>query len=181
MTIGLSTDIRNISDIRKTAIINNELSRLKVDITALQETRLADTGCLKESDYTFFWQGKQEEEVREHGVGFAVRNSLLQNVQLSDSATERLISLRLNTTDGTINLLCVYAPTLAAPDDIKEHFYTQLDSTIKAFPQNEDLIILGDFNARVGGDNDAWPSCLGNFGVGKCNGNGQRLLELCLP
>ena len=55
MTTGLSTDLKEISDARKTAIINNELKRLNVDIAALQETRLADSGTLREKDYTFFW------------------------------------------------------------------------------------------------------------------------------
>ena len=31
----------------------------------------------------------------------------------------------------------------------------------------------------VGADQDSWPSCLGPFGVGKMNENGQRLLEFC--
>ena len=71
MTTGLD-DLQNISDARKTAVINDELLRLKIDIAALQETRLADSGTLKEKDYTFFWQGKSAEHRREHGVGFAV-------------------------------------------------------------------------------------------------------------
>ena len=78
-----------------------------------------------------------------------------------------------------MNLICVYAPTLLASDDTKDHFYSQLDALIKTLPEKEELIVLGDFNARVGKDNDAWPNCLGNFGIGKCNDNGQRLLELC--
>ncbi|XP_068749321.1 adhesion G-protein coupled receptor D1-like [Montipora capricornis] len=36
---------------RKTAVINNELLRLQIDIAGLQETRLPESGCLKESDY----------------------------------------------------------------------------------------------------------------------------------
>ena len=39
--------------------------------------------------------------------------------------------------------------------------------------------MLCDFNARVGTDWEAWPTCLGHFGVGRINENGQRLLELC--
>ncbi|XP_067028951.1 uncharacterized protein [Acropora muricata] len=134
-----------------TAVINNELLRLRIDIAGLQETRLAESGCLKESDYTFFWHGKKEEEVREYGVVFAVINSLLDKVQLGDTA----------------------------PDDIKDSFYNQLETTTKDYQKQEALIILGDFNARVGDDYEAWPNCLGHFGVGKCNDNGQRLLELC--
>ena len=46
MLTGLSENLQDISDTRKTAVINNELKRLNVDIAALQETRLADSGML---------------------------------------------------------------------------------------------------------------------------------------
>ena len=58
----------NTSDARKTAIINNELLRRKVDIAALQEKRLAGQGSVEENDYTFFWHGKSVDKRREHGV-----------------------------------------------------------------------------------------------------------------
>lgn len=64
MTTGLSEDLQNISDVRKTAVINTELLRLQVDIAALEETCLADMSMLREKYYTFFWQGKSAEEHR---------------------------------------------------------------------------------------------------------------------
>ena len=56
MRPGLSDDLRQIDDLRKTAISDAELSRLNVDIAALQETGLAESGRLTEKDYTFFWK-----------------------------------------------------------------------------------------------------------------------------
>ncbi|PFX21385.1 Craniofacial development protein 2 [Stylophora pistillata] len=50
---------------------------------------------------------------------------------------------------------------------------------ISNIPNKEQLILLGDFNARVGADQGSWPSCLGKFGIGNMNDNGKRLLELC--
>jgi len=179
MTPGLSDDLQAINDARKTSVINDELVRLQVDIATLQETRLADSGTLREKDFTFFWQGKSAEDTREHGVGFAVRNSLLGMIEPCQQGTERLLSLRLNTTTGPVNLISVYAPTLSASKETKDEFYDQLDSLIQRIPKDEQLLLLGDFNARVGADHDSWPSCLGKFGVGKLNENGQRLLEMC--
>ncbi len=83
-TFILSNDLEAIFDVRKSAIISNEL--LHLDIVALQETRVADTGCLKESDYTFLWHGKKEEGEQEHGVAYAVRNTLLDKMQLGSTA-----------------------------------------------------------------------------------------------
>jgi len=89
------------------------------------------------------------------------------------------MSLVLNTTDGPINLLCVYAPTLTSLDEVKDRLYSSVESIIRIFSKDENLIILGDFNSHVSSDNEARPRPLGNFGVRKYNGNGRRLLELC--
>ena len=58
-------------------------------------------------------------------------------------------------------------------------FYENLASIIRNIPCKEQVVVLGNFNARVGADHDSWPSSLGQFGMGKMNENGQRLMELC--
>ena len=57
MMSGLSENIQQINDHRKTAAIDAELGRMNVDIAALQETRLAEAedGSVQEKDYTFFF------------------------------------------------------------------------------------------------------------------------------
>ena len=44
---GLSASLQDIKDSRKTAVINDELRRLNMDMATLQETRLADSGTLR--------------------------------------------------------------------------------------------------------------------------------------
>jgi len=179
MCTGISDDLLQVDDTRKTAIINRELSKLNIDIAALQETRLPSDGSLKEQDYTFFWQGKSIEEPRQHGVGFAVKNTLLPSIQPPSGGSERILSLRLSTSSGPVNILSIYAPTLCSSSETKDQFYDELDAAISNIKASEQIYLLGDFNARVGSNYDAWPSCLGQFGIGKVNENGQRLLELC--
>ena len=178
MTTGLSASLQDIKDSRKTAVINDKLKRLNVDIATLQETRLAGSGTLKEV-YAFFWQGKRSNEPREHEVGFAVRNSLLRMVEPGSGGSECLLTLLLNTATGPVTLINVYAPTLSATPDTKDMFYENLTSIIRNIPSKKQVVVLGDFCVRVGADHDSWPTCLGQFVVGKMNENGQRLLELC--
>ncbi|XP_047476441.1 uncharacterized protein LOC125030447 [Penaeus chinensis] len=179
MLTGISVDLGSINDLRKTAVINNELSRLDVDIVALQETRLAEAASLREKDYTFYWHGKPKDERREHGVGFAVKNSLLKMIEPPTNGSERILTMRLNTTTCPVTLISVYAPTLMASSDTKDEFNENLCATLLKVPPKDQVILLGDFNARVGSDYEAWPSCLGKLNVGKVNENGQRLLEFC--
>ena len=60
---------------RATALVARELDRYGIDIAALSETRLADSGQLVEkgAGYTFFWQGRPAAEVRQSGVGFIIK------------------------------------------------------------------------------------------------------------
>ena len=160
MMTGLSTSLQDIKDSRKTAVINDELRRLNVDIATLRETRLAGSGTLKEKDYTFFWQGKRSNEAREHGVGFAVRNSLLRMVEPGSGSSERLLTLRLNSTTGPVTLISVYAPTLSATPDTKDMFYENLASINRNIPGKEQIVVLGDINARVAQNTTRGPPAL---------------------
>ena len=65
------------------------------------------------------------------------------------------------------------------PDDAKEKFYEELDALISTVPQADKLLLLGNFNARVGQNHQVWEGVIGPHGVGKCNGNGLLLLRTC--
>ncbi|XP_076065306.1 uncharacterized protein LOC143039313 [Oratosquilla oratoria] len=131
MTPGPSEDLQGISNARKTAVISSELLRLQVDIAALQETRLADSGTLKEKEFTFFWYGKSPEDRSEHGVGFAVRNTLLSMVEPGDKGSERLMTFRLHTSEGPVTLVSAYAPTLTSTAEAKNEFYINISNITK--------------------------------------------------
>ncbi len=76
-------------------------------------------------------------------------------------------------------LISAYAPTLTNPEDVKDRFYEDLETLLSSVNRSDKLILLGDFNARVGRDSAAWEGVIGKSGVGKCNSNGMRLLESC--
>lgn len=173
------TDIDNQDVLRTAAVVDLELSRYNIDIAALQETRLKDSGSVHEKSYTIFWQGRPKEEKHMHGVGIAVKNNLIKNITTPTGISERIISLKFNTAQGTVIVISAYAPTLSSSNDEKDKFYSDLQTCISSTARTDRILLLGDFNARVGSDHLAWPDCLGPFGVGSINENGQRLLELC--
>ena len=101
--------------IRKTAVIERGLSRLNLDIAALQETRISSSGSLKE---IFFFKGLNADQHRLYGVGFAIRNNLVRSISAPKGISERIMSLCLQTTKGNVNLVSVYAPKSGASPDM---------------------------------------------------------------
>ena len=90
------------------------------------------------------------------------------------------MTLRIPLSNGNyLTLFSVYAPTLNSEDYIKDSFYTILSNAIKSVPKRDKLLVLGDFNARVGRDYKLWEGILGKQGIGSCNSNGFSLLNLC--
>lgn len=81
MCLGISDDLREISDSRKTIINNSEFKRLNIDVATLQETRLLSDELIHESDYTSYWHGRHEGQLHIHGVGFAAKNSLITCIE----------------------------------------------------------------------------------------------------
>ncbi|XP_076049415.1 uncharacterized protein LOC143030098 [Oratosquilla oratoria] len=127
--------------------------------------------------------GLPKDSQRIHGVGFAVRRSLLNSLpEAPVGVNECLMTLRLPLMKQRyVTLISCYAPTLPSPDEIKKpnKFYKELDNLLHNLPKNEKVIILGDFNARVGSNFDVWQGVIGRHGTGKENSNGIRLLNLC--
>ena len=168
---------------RLTALIAFELARYNIDIAALSGTRLPDEGSLVEmgTGYTFFWSGLPIVSRRIHGVGFAVSTALLQSTQESPIAIdERLMTLRLPLAKNRFaTFVSVYAPTLDSSDDVNDRFYDTLYSTLRRTSQDDKIILLGDFNARVGINHDIWHGVIGHHGVSNMNSSGLRLLSLC--
>ena len=80
---------------------------------------------------------------------------------------------------NAVTVISAYAPTLVTPADVKNEFYKQIDRVLSSVPHRHKLLLMGNFNARVGRDSDAWGKVLGKHGVGNENSNGTRLLFLC--
>ena len=166
------------TEVRKTERLCNMLRTLDVDIAALQETRWLGSGSEDEENYTFSWKGTEEKQI--HGVGFAVKKELKDKIESVGEGSERLLTRRIQTTDGPVILISAYAPTdVSSPED-KDQFYKQLGDLMNTIRPHEHVILMGDFNAMVGADCVAWKDIIGPYGVeAKTNDNGTRLLKFC--
>ncbi|BHF58986.1 hypothetical protein SprV_0100194100 [Sparganum proliferum] len=169
---------------RRTALVARELARYKVDIAALSETRFSEQGQLEEvgAGYTFFWSGRPRTERRDAGVAFAIRNDIVGRLPcLPQGINDRLMSLRLPLRRGGkfATIISAYAPPMTSLDAARDKFYEDLHALLATVSKADKLIVLGDFNARVGTDHTAWRGVLGPHGLRGSNDNGLLLLRTC--
>ncbi|BHF80400.1 hypothetical protein SprV_0702352700 [Sparganum proliferum] len=167
---------------RRTALVVRELARYKVDIAALSETRFSEQGQLEEvgAGYTFFWSGRPRTERRDAGVAFAIRNDIVGRLPcLPQGINDRLMSLRLPLRHGGkfATIISAYAPPMTSPVAARDKFYEDLHALLATVSKADKLIVLGDFNARVGTDHTAWRGVLGPHGLRGSNDNGLLLFR----
>ena len=68
-------------------------------------------------------------------------------------------------------------PTSNAEEAEVKWFYEDLQDLLELTPQKDVLVIIGDWNAKVG--SQEIPGVTGKFGLGVQNEVGQRLTEFC--
>ena len=155
-----------------------ELAKYNINIAVICETRFLESGSLNDLECSFFWNGKPEGERREAGVGFVIKKDIVTMLtEMPRPVSDRIITMRLSLSkDNFATIISVYAPTMTNPDENKEAFYNQLASVLSDIPRTDKLLLIGDFNVRIGRDNDKWPLVMGKYGIGKCNSNSEFLV-----
>nr|VZI43233.1 unnamed protein product [Spirometra erinaceieuropaei] len=131
---------------------------------------------------TFFWSGRPRAERRDAGVAFANRNDIVGRLPcLPQGINDRLMSLRLPLRRGGqfATIISAYAPTITNPDAVRDKFNEDLHALLATVSKANKLIVLGDFNARVGTDHTAWRGVLGPHGLRDSKDNGLLLLRTC--
>ena len=93
------------------------------------------------------------------------------------SQKRRIISVCFQGKPFNITVIQVYAPTSNAEEAEVEWFCESFQDLLELTPKKDLLLIIGDWNAKVGSQET--PGVKGIFGLGGQNEAGQRLIEFC--
>ena len=66
------------------------------------------------------------------------------------TVSNRIILLKLKSQKIDINLIQVYAPTMNSNKNTIQEFYEDLDATKKKCKSGEMLLVMSDWNAKIG-------------------------------
>ena len=82
-----------------------------------------------------------------------------------------MISVRFQGKPLSITVIQVYAPTSNAEEAEVERFYEDLQDLLELTPKKDVLLIIGDWNAKVGSQET--PGVTGRFSLGIWNETGK--------
>jgi len=146
---------------------------LKIDVLGLAETHWIGNGKeVTEEGWEIYYSGGQK---RYAGVGLLIRRGIKEAVTEVRPVNDRVILARLDAKPRPMNIIQVYLPTTAAEEEEVKDVYTKIQKEIDEIPKRERLVIMGDFNAKIGSNKDH-VAC-GKFGLGETNERGEMLLD----
>ncbi|XP_018406354.1 PREDICTED: uncharacterized protein LOC108782558 [Cyphomyrmex costatus] len=156
------------------------MTRCKLKILGLSEVRWKNSGDITTSDnHYMIYSGNSTTHI--NGVGIVITTKIKKSLMEWNPVSDRLITARFRAKNRNITIIQCYAPTEVADDSEKDYFYNQLQSTIASAHKRDIKLIMGDFNGKIGNNNNNLDEIMGRHGLGKaCNNNGERLIDLCI-
>ena len=127
-------------------------------LIAMAETRLSGSGKRDLGDYTMYRSGGKVGRglCRRHGVALLIRNDFPHTIHHFEAISDRLLLLHGKFKGAPLTVIVAYAPCTTKNPAVtllrRAEFFTLLQLTINGLPPalKDTLLLVGDFNARVG-------------------------------
>ncbi|CAM4847414.1 unnamed protein product, partial [Rotaria magnacalcarata] len=187
-----SWNFRSCYRVTKRELTVRQLKRYQIEVAALAETNIPNSGIYVVNEYTFIYSGAPEKERTRaaHGaagcLGSKAPRSWRNSGSIWRSVNSTILAVRIKCQPIPITIIAVYAPVnpsngLKADIEARDEFYKALQSTIDNTNKGDIILIMGDFNARIGVEQaSSAQSVVGKHAIDKQNQNSRRLVDFCL-
>jgi exonuclease III len=159
--------------------ISKQILKYKIDIIALQEIRWQGQSRIDKPGYTLLYSGS-EEKTGQLGIGFIINKAMKRSLLDFAQRNNRICKIRLKGRFRNITVISAYAPTNAKDGQEKERFYGNLEETCNRIPRHDMVIIMGDFNAKVGNKEYQQPVAGPHTIHDLSNENGNMLIQFAI-
>ena len=157
----------------KLEVVKQKMATVNTDILGISKIKWTGTGEFNSYDHYIYYCG--QESLRRNGVALRVNKRILNAVLGCNLKNDRMISVHFRGKPFNSTVIQVYAPISNAEEAEFEQFYENLQDFLELTPKKDVLIIIGDWNAKVG--RQETPGVIGKFGLGVQNEAGQRLVD----
>ena len=173
MRIG-TWNVRSMLEKGKLENIKREMDRMRVSILGLSEVRWKGRGDFVSDGYRVIYSCGEESQ---RGVAVIMHKDVAGKVSKVMQQNDRLLLVKIKAEPVDMIIIQTYMPTSAHCDEEVEGIYEQIEELVDGEKANDNVVILGDWNAVVGQGRD--DKVVGEYGVGNRNERGEKLIEFC--
>ena len=173
MRIG-TWNIRTMNRPGKLENIMHEMNRMNMDILGLSEVRWKGSGDYINGSTRVIYSGGERAE---RGVAILIKGKVRGAVEKYECISDRLMWLKIKGQKVDTIIMQVYMPTSEHPDEEIDEMYDTIEEVLDNEVTNDNVIIMGDWNSIVGEGSDGRE--VGQFGLGRRNERGEKLVEFC--
>lgn len=170
-------NVRTLLQNSKLDNLKMEMTNMNLDVLGIAEMRWPDEGDFWSGEYRIIHSGTIENKPGQGGVGVILNKDLGKRVKGYVHRKGRVILVKLDTHPVNTTIIQVYMPTLTYEDIYVEEIYEEIQTLLDQTKGDENVILMGDFNARVGRGEEL--PYAGKYGLGERNDRGSRLIEFC--
>ena len=166
-------NVRSLYQIGKQAQVCREMSNYGIHILGISECRWTGSGklYLRNDKKHIIYSGRPD--LHMEGVAIIMTSQAEKALLSWESVNERIITARFQTRFFKLSIIQCYAPTNDASDLSKDTFYNTLVDVLNLVPKHDIIIVMGDFNAKIGDDNRGAEKHVGKYGIGELNQMGK--------
>lgn len=170
-------NVRSLLQLGKVHMLEREMLKMKVNLCGLAEVRWEGQGHFTTSNgNTIVYSGGDKQGQK--GVAIWIQKEVADGIMGYETVSDRIMSVRLQAKPQNITIIQIYAPTTTAEEEEITAFYEEMQQVIKKTSKKDYLVVMGDFNAKVGKNYDK-EKTIGRYGLGERNEAGERLVNFC--
>ena len=145
----------------KLKVLKQEMARVNIDILGISKLKWTGMEEFNSDDHYIYYCG--QESLRRNGVAIIVNKRVRNAVLGCNLKNDRMIFVHFQGKPFSITVIHVYAPTSNAEEAEVEWFYKNLQDLLEPTPKKDVLLIIGDWNAKVGSQET--PGVTGNLAL----------------
>ena len=146
----------------KLEVVKQEVARLNIDILGISKLKKTEMHEFNSDEHYIYYCG--QESLRRNELAIIVNKKVWNAVLGCNFKNDRMISVHFQGKPFNSTVIEVYTPTSNAEEIWVEWFYEDLQDLLEQTPKTDVLLIIGDWNAKVG--SQEIPRVTGKFGLG---------------